>query len=115
MSSKSEPPISLSTFLLHHLPFSSEKSLLNSSDSSSSVISLPLSDGDTRVCKLHTVLVRDSWNTITAVLRPEWILWNQTDLTLFLIEPATSMDNTKELEIECLPSSHNVLSNDEVS
>ena len=63
---------------------------------------------------MHVILMRNELNTITVVLKPEWILLNQTGLPLFVMEPTLDIVEVEKQSIECPPSSSQILCQDEV-
>lgn len=89
---RSEPSLALSTFLLHHLPISKDdpatpdKRTVDSPSSKPAIayLSLPLSDGSS--CTLHAALVRNSLNTITAVLRTDVVIVNECPWEMEVVE-----------------------------
>lgn len=98
----SDPSLALSTFLLHHLPITKEEhhQQLTSGDHhghtkpATAYLSLPLEDGS--CCTVHAALVRNSLNTITAVLMPEVMLVNECPWQLELIELILGDDEEEE-------------------
>ncbi len=107
----SEPSVSLSTFLLHHLPFSPEQQPLKSSLLR---LSLPLDDRNGRCCKIHALFLRSTLNTITVELRPDVTVSNQTSLSFDLVEPSLGYAADNERLIELGPSVTKLLSQNEV-
>lgn len=88
---RSEPSLALSTFLLHHLPVSKDdldqKTAAEDKPSSKPAIaylSLPLGNGS--CCTLHAALVRNSLNTITAVLQTDTVIVNECPWGVELVE-----------------------------
>ena len=91
LAERSEPSIALSTFLLHHLPVSKDDLDLKttaedkpSTKPAIAYLSLPLGDGS--CCTLHAALVRNSLNTITAVLRTDAVIVNECPWGVELVE-----------------------------
>ena len=88
---RSEPSLALSTFLLHHLPISKDDPALDqkTTDNPSSKVaiaylSLPLGDGSS--CTIHAALVRNSLNTITAVLQTDVVIVNECPWKVEVVE-----------------------------
>jgi hypothetical protein len=112
--SVSEPTVSLSTFLLVHLPFSTvseeqgehgekqwpyEDEDTQAGPSAASMTSsvrlmLPLEDGSR--CSLHAVLERDPVNTISLHLQPDVLLVNRCPITVQAV--TRSPEETEEEE-----------------
>ena len=92
LAERSESSLALSTFLLHHLPVSKDdldQKTAAAEDKPSTkpaiaYLSLPLGDGS--CCTLHAALVRNSLNTITAVLRTDAVIVNDCPWGVELVE-----------------------------
>ena len=104
---RSDPSLALSTFLLHHLPISKddpaaaaaiddhEKTTANpSSKPAIAYLSLPLGDGSR--CTLHAALVRNSFNTITAVLQTDTVFVNECPWWVELVEVVEGTSEERE-------------------
>lgn len=105
----SEPPVSLSTFLLQNLSVSSDDPPV------SSCFSLPLDVDRGRHCKVQAALLRDNLNTITVDLRAEFVMVNATPLTFDLAEPTRkSEEEAEENGLELRPSTSLLLCQNEV-
>ena len=115
----SDQQVSLSTFLLHHLPFASSSKSTQcqapAASGSSAIISVPMDDKKSKTCKVHAFLIRNEYNTITVVIKAEWSLLNQINLPLCLLESSASLEEEEIIEAECLPFSSQVLCQDEVN
>lgn len=88
---RSDPSLALSTFFLHHLPISKDDSSLDqktadnpSSKPAIAYLSLPLGDGSS--CTIHAALVRNSLNTITAVLQTDLVIVNECPWEVEVVE-----------------------------
>lgn len=110
----SEPPVSLSTFLLHQLSVTTDDPY--SADTVITHFSLPLDVDRGKYCKIQAALLRDSFNTITLDLRAEFVVMNATPLTFDLVEPTlkASEGNEGGDKFELGPSTSRVLCNSEV-
>ncbi len=93
VAERSDPSLALSTFLLHHLPVSKDDPAIldqktaediPSSKPAIAYLSLPLGDGSS--CTLHAALVRNSLNTITAVLQTDIVVVNECPWEVELVE-----------------------------
>lgn len=99
---RSNPSLALSTFLLHHLPVSHDDHTFEESPSSDrrlkkpaiAYFSLPLENGYS--CPVHAVLVRNSLNTITAVLKTEFMVVNRCPWEVELVELISGENKEKE-------------------
>lgn len=81
----SQPPVSLSTFLLQTLPISTPK--CPAPNPMPMLVSLPLDTAGSKHCTLLASLLRNDINTITVELRAGFVVINATPLTFDLIEP----------------------------
>lgn len=109
----SEPPVSLSTFLLQNLPVLLDDPSL--SDPAITCFSLPLDVDGGRHCKVQAALLRDNLNTITVDLRAEFVMVNATPLTFDIVEPTLkSEEEAREGGFELGPSTSRLLCQNEV-
>lgn len=97
----SDPSLALSTFLLHHLPVSKEEQDCEDNSGNRSTtkpaiayLSLPLEDGS--YCTVHTALVRNSLNTINALLLTEMKVVNECPWEVELAELVPGEDEKEE-------------------
>lgn len=99
---RSDPSLALSTFLLHHLPISKDDPAIDqettdnpSSKSAIAYLSLPLGDGSS--CTIHAALVRNSLNTITAVLRTDVVIVNKCPWEVEVVELVEGENEEREV------------------
>lgn len=109
----SEPPVSLSTFLLQNLSVMSDDPY--SPNPAITRFSLPLDVDRGRHCKVQVALLRDGLNTITVELRAEFVVVNATPLTFDLVEPTLkATEEADESGLELGPSAARLLCQNEV-